>query len=88
VTKGARVLIVEDEPALVRGLTDTFRAHGFDVLTARDGETGLDAALSQRPDLILLDIMLPRMNTSTRFGTSAIASSLERLRKTLLISGS
>jgi DNA-binding response OmpR family regulator len=61
-TKGARVLIVEDEPALVRGLTDTFRSHGFDVLSARDGEAGLDAALSQRPDVILLDIMLPRMN--------------------------
>jgi DNA-binding response OmpR family regulator len=62
VTKGARVLIVEDEPALIRGLSDTFRARGFEVLTARDGQAGLDAALSQRPDLILLDIMLPRMN--------------------------
>ena len=61
-TKGARLLIVEDEPALVRGLSDTFRARGFDVVTARDGEAGLDAALSQRPDLILLDIMLPKIN--------------------------
>jgi DNA-binding response OmpR family regulator len=61
-TKGARVLIVEDEPALMRGLTDTFRAHGFDVAGTRDGQTGLDTALGQRPDLILLDIMLPRMN--------------------------
>ncbi len=65
-TKGARVLIVEDEPALMRGLTDTFRSHGFDVMAARDGEAGLDAALSQGPDLIvldiMLDIMLPRMN--------------------------
>jgi DNA-binding response OmpR family regulator len=61
-TKGARVLIVEDEPALVRGLTDSFRAQGFDVLTARDGEAGLGAALAERPDLIVLDIMLPRMN--------------------------
>lgn len=61
-TKGARVLIVEDEPALVRGLTDTFRLHGFDVLSARDGNAGLEAALSQRPDVILLDIMLPHMN--------------------------
>jgi DNA-binding response OmpR family regulator len=61
-TQGARVLIVEDEPALMRGLTDTFRTHGFDVLAVRDGQTGLDAALAERPDLILLDIMLPRMN--------------------------
>lgn len=61
-TTGTRVLIVEDEPALVRGLTDTFRLHGFDVISARDGDSGLDAALTQHPDLILLDIMLPRMN--------------------------
>jgi DNA-binding response OmpR family regulator len=62
VTAGARVLIVEDEPALVRGLTDAFRARGFDVRCERDGEAALAAALSDRPDLILLDIMLPRMN--------------------------
>jgi DNA-binding response OmpR family regulator len=60
--KGARVLIVEDEPALVRGLSDMFRSHGFNVSIARDGEAGLDAALSERPDLIVLDIMLPQMN--------------------------
>lgn len=58
----ARVLIIEDEPALMRGLTDTFRSHGFDVLAAGDGEAGLNAALSHRPDLVLLDLMLPRMN--------------------------
>jgi DNA-binding response OmpR family regulator len=61
-TSGARVLIVEDEPALVRGLTDTFRARGFEVADARDGATGLEAALSRTPDVILLDIMLPKMN--------------------------
>ena len=61
-TAGSRVLIVEDEPALVRGLTDAFRARGFDVRCERDGEAALAAALSDRPDLILLDIMLPRMN--------------------------
>ena len=57
-----RILIVEDEPALVRGLKDTFVAKGFEVLAAQDGETGLDLALSKHPDLILLDIMLPRVN--------------------------
>lgn len=59
---GGRILIVEDEPALVRGLKDTFAAKGFDVLTAADGEAGLQLALSSAPDLILLDIMLPRVN--------------------------
>jgi DNA-binding response OmpR family regulator len=60
--KGSRILIVEDEPALLRGLTDTFTSKGYQVLTAQDGETGLDLALSLSPDLILLDIMLPRVN--------------------------
>ena len=57
-----RILIVEDEPALLRGLKDTFQAQGYDVLTAQEGETGLAAALDRSPDLILLDIMLPRVN--------------------------
>lgn len=56
------ILIVEDEPALLRGLKDTFTSKGHEVLTATDGEAGLDLALSRHPDLILLDIMLPRMN--------------------------
>jgi DNA-binding response OmpR family regulator len=53
---------VEDEPALLRGLKDTFAAKGYEVLAAQDGQTGLDLALSKQPDLILLDIMLPRVN--------------------------
>jgi DNA-binding response OmpR family regulator len=59
---GARILIVEDEPALLRGLRDTFTGQGCEVLTAADGETGLEMALSKSPALILLDIMLPRVN--------------------------
>jgi DNA-binding response OmpR family regulator len=57
-----RVLLIEDEPALVRGLSDTFRSNGFDVRVATDGERGLDAALSGEADLILLDVMLPKVN--------------------------
>jgi DNA-binding response OmpR family regulator len=59
---GSRILIVEDEPVLLRGLGDSFRARGCHVLTAADGEAGLDLALSGEPDLILLDIMLPKLN--------------------------
>jgi DNA-binding response OmpR family regulator len=58
----ARLLIVEDERALARGLTDVFLSEGFEVRTAADGDAGLDAALSDRPDVILLDVMLPGMN--------------------------
>jgi DNA-binding response OmpR family regulator len=57
-----RILIVEDEPALMRGLQDTFAGKGYEVLCARDGETGLRLALEAQPELILLDIMLPKVN--------------------------
>ena len=56
------VLIVEDEPAMVRGLEDNFKAKGYYVLTALDGRQGLETALKEKPDLILLDIMLPEIN--------------------------
>jgi DNA-binding response OmpR family regulator len=57
-----RVLLIEDEPALARGLSDTLRAQGFDVTMAADGAQGLDAATSGAADLILLDVMLPKVN--------------------------
>ncbi len=56
------VLIVEDNEAMLRGLEDNFELKGYRVKTARDGEQGLNAALSENPDLIILDIMLPKMN--------------------------
>jgi DNA-binding response OmpR family regulator len=56
------ILIVEDDPTMLRGLRDNFQAAGYKVLTATDGETGLSAAVDARPDLVLLDIMLPRIN--------------------------
>lgn len=58
----ASILIVEDDPTLLRGLMDNFRAHGYEVSTAADGNTGLAAALGEPPDLLLLDIMLPKLN--------------------------
>lgn len=56
------VLIVEDNQAMLRGLKDNFEMKGYRVKTASDGEQGLNAALSKKPDLIILDIMLPKMN--------------------------
>jgi DNA-binding response OmpR family regulator len=56
------VLIVEDDPALLRGLCDNFDRAGYSVIAARDGVAGLKAALTDRPDLILLDLMLPRLD--------------------------
>jgi DNA-binding response OmpR family regulator len=57
-----RVLIIEDDPALLRGLKDNFVHHGFDVTVAADGQKGLDAILAEVPQVVLLDIMLPRVN--------------------------
>jgi DNA-binding response OmpR family regulator len=58
----ATVLIIEDDPTLLRGLKDNFLDRGFRVRTAGDGQQGLDAALAETPDLIILDIMLPKIN--------------------------
>jgi DNA-binding response OmpR family regulator len=56
------ILIIEDDAAMRRGLKDNFAFDGFRVATADDGERGLQAALSIKPDLIVLDIMLPKIN--------------------------
>jgi DNA-binding response OmpR family regulator len=56
------VLIVEDDPALRRGLKDNFEARQYRVHVARDGREALAAALENPPDLLLLDIMLPGLN--------------------------
>ena len=60
--KKHEILIIEDDATLLRGLRDNFESRGFQVRTATDGEAGLDAAIASRPDLILLDIMMPKMN--------------------------
>jgi DNA-binding response OmpR family regulator len=60
--RGARILIVEDEPAMRMALRDMLAAENYRVLTANDGKAGLQQALDERPDLILLDIMLPKLD--------------------------
>jgi two-component system response regulator VicR len=56
------VLAIEDDPAILRGLADNLRFQGYDVITATDGETGYRLQQERKPDLILLDLMLPRMS--------------------------
>ena len=58
----SRILLVEDEPGLVMTLTDRLTSEGYVIETASDGETGLERALSEAFDLIMLDVMLPRKN--------------------------
>ena len=57
-----KILIVEDEPAMVAGLRDNFEYEGYEVISAADGASGLERALSDNPDLIVLDVMMPRMS--------------------------
>jgi DNA-binding response OmpR family regulator len=62
VGQAPRILIVEDEPRMVSGLRDNFEYEGYKVLTAYDGVEGLERALTEAPDLIVLDVMMPRMS--------------------------
>jgi len=56
------VLIIEDDATMLRGLKDNFEFKGYRTITAADGEAGLNIALNEKPDLIILDIMLPKIN--------------------------
>ena len=56
------ILIIEDDQAMRRALSDNFQFEGFDVITAADGEKGLHAALHKQPALVILDLMLPKVN--------------------------
>jgi DNA-binding response OmpR family regulator len=55
-----RILIIEDEATLQRALSEFLTAEGFEVINALDGQEGLDLAKEKNPDLILLDIILPK----------------------------
>jgi DNA-binding response OmpR family regulator len=57
-----KILIVEDEPDMVLGLKDNFEFEGYEVVTASDGAAGLERARSEKPDLLVLDIMLPKLS--------------------------
>jgi DNA-binding response OmpR family regulator len=62
VPRPARILVVEDEPNMVAGLRDNFEFEGYEVITAGDGIEGLRRALEESPDLVVLDVMMPRMS--------------------------
>ena len=58
----SRVLVVEDDAAILRGLADNLKFESYEVLTAVDGETGYRLARERAPDLIVLDLMLPKLS--------------------------
>jgi two-component system alkaline phosphatase synthesis response regulator PhoP len=57
-----RVLVVEDDPSITLGLRINLEGEGYEVLAAEDGERGLLLAREEQPDLVILDVMLPKMN--------------------------
>jgi DNA-binding response OmpR family regulator len=56
------VLVVEDDPSILRGLELNLQVEGYSVVTCSDGEEGLKQALERRPDVVLLDVMLPKLS--------------------------
>jgi len=58
----SRILVVEDEPAILRGLADNLKREMHEVLTAADGETGYRLIKERKPDLVILDLMLPKLS--------------------------
>ncbi len=60
--RGGRVLVIEDERPMRTALQDCLEAEGYRVLTASDGEQGLARAIAERPDVVLLDLMMPRLD--------------------------
>ena len=57
-----RILLVDDEPSIVKMVGKRLEVEGFEVLIATDGQDGLDKARAESPDLIVLDLMLPKLN--------------------------
>src|SRR5688572_9296903 len=58
----ARVLLVDDDPVILKLLQVNFEMEGYTVSTANDGVEGLEKARAERPDIVLLDVMMPRMD--------------------------
>ena len=58
----SKVLVVDDEVSIVNIISYNLKTGGYDVITAEDGESGLELAISENPDLVLLDIMMPKMD--------------------------
>jgi DNA-binding response OmpR family regulator len=58
----AHILIIEDDPLIVGPVERTLKSVGYTVSTASDGPTGLELAVAESPDLVVLDILLPRMD--------------------------
>lgn len=59
---GKKILIVDDEPEIILMVGTRLKAHGYEIVSASDGQAGYEAAQKEKPDLIILDLMLPKMD--------------------------
>ncbi|MFC1480143.1 PleD family two-component system response regulator [Candidatus Omnitrophota bacterium] len=59
---GMKILVVDDEPIIVKLLTNRLEVSGYDVITATDGEKALEEVRREQPDLLILDIVLPKID--------------------------
>jgi two-component system, OmpR family, alkaline phosphatase synthesis response regulator PhoP len=57
-----KILFVEDEIAMLNALANKFKQEGFEIFTASDGEEGVKVALKEKPDLLMLDIIMPKLD--------------------------
>ncbi|MBI3989584.1 MAG: response regulator [candidate division NC10 bacterium] len=60
--RSAKILVVDDDHLTVKVMQDLLHLHGYQVLTAYDGQEGLSLARAERPDLIILDVMMPKLD--------------------------
>jgi len=68
-TNGKKILVIEDEKPMLDAISDTLKQNQFSVLTADNGKDGFDLALKEHPDLLLLDIFMPKMDGLTMLET-------------------
>ena len=62
---GKKILVIDDDPALTRMVDSYFTSHGYEVIVAFDGDEGLEKIKADVPDLIILDVQMPKMNGYT-----------------------
>ncbi|MFA5087849.1 MAG: response regulator [Candidatus Omnitrophota bacterium] len=61
-TKAKRILVVDDDPVIIKLVETRLRAKGYEVMTSSEAPSGLEKALKQKPDLVILDVMMPIVN--------------------------
>ena len=80
--KKHKVLVVDDEPFICRSLSFVLRKENYEVLEARNGEEALEAIRTHRPDLVFLDVMMPKVNG---FEVTELVKSDPELKNTRII---